>query len=133
MVAATGRGTTAYQANAQSVRGLRQAGVQAGQQLQDVFISLEGGQRTSTVLAQQLPQLAFALSDVGGKAGAVARVLAGPAGLLLIPFGIVLGNWIDRLFGLGKEKDSVRGKTIDLIDAISKGKGRDRRSHQGDR
>ena len=43
VIASTGRGTTAYRANTESVRGMRQATTQAGQQLQDIVISLGSG------------------------------------------------------------------------------------------
>jgi hypothetical protein len=97
VVASAGRGTTAYQANTQSVRAMRQATTQAGQQLQDIVISMGSGQRASTVLAQQLPQLAFAFSDVGGKVGAVARFLSGPWGVAIAIGAFALGPFIDKL------------------------------------
>src|SRR3546814_17442854 len=42
---------------------LRQASIGAGQQLQDIAISLYSGQRAGVVFAQQLPQLSFARSE----------------------------------------------------------------------
>lgn len=111
VVAQAGRGTTAYQANTQSVRAMRQATTQAGQQLQDIVISMGSGQRASTVLAQQLPQLAFAFSDVGGKVGAVARFLSGPWGVAVAVGAFALGPLIDGLFQTAKSADEVKFAT----------------------
>jgi hypothetical protein len=114
VIVASGRGTTAYQANTQSVRAMRQATVQAGQQLQDIVISMGSGQRASTVLAQQLPQLAFAFSDVGGKVGTVARFLAGPWGVAVAIGAFALGPLIDGLFKTEEASDSATKSNYDF-------------------
>lgn len=119
VIAQTGRGTTAYQANTQSVRAMRQATTQAGQQLQDIVISMGSGQRASTVLAQQLPQLAFAFSDVGGKVGAVARFLSGPWGVAVAVGAFALGPLIDGLFQTAKGADEVKFATDAMGNAQS--------------
>lgn len=118
VVSQVGRGTTAYQANTQSVRAMRQATTQAGQQLQDIVISMGSGQRASTVLAQQLPQLAFAFSDVGGKVGAVARFLSGPWGVAVALGAFALGPFIDGLFGAGDATDKLSKSNRTLIDVL---------------
>jgi uncharacterized protein (TIGR02594 family) len=118
VIQASGRGTTAYQANTQSVRAMRQATTQAGQQLQDIVISMGSGQRASTVLAQQLPQLAFAFSDVGGKVGAVARFLSGPWGVAVALGAFALGPFIDNLFTAGKESEKLKDKSLTLSEAF---------------
>ena len=119
VIGAAGRGTTAYQANTQSVRAMRQATTQAGQQLQDIVISMGSGQRASTVLAQQLPQLAFAFSDVGGKVGTVARFLAGPWGVAVAIGAFALGPLIDGLFQTAKGADEVKFATDAMGNAQS--------------
>lgn len=95
--AAQGRGTTATRINTESQRANRFAMIQAGQQLQDITISLQSGQRATTVFAQQLPQLAFAFTDVGGKVGAVAQFLAGPWGVAVFGAVTALGFLIESL------------------------------------
>lgn len=107
VVQATGRGTSAYQINTQSLRGNRQAMVQTGQQLQDITVSLASGQRASVVFAQQLPQLAFALSDVGGKVGSVARFLSGPWGAAVFAAITVVGLFSQKLFDNSAAADSA--------------------------
>lgn len=96
---------------AQELKNMRIAGVQTGQQLQDIAVGFQSGQRGATIFAQQLPQLAFALSGVGGRVGALATALSGPAGLLLIPLGAIIGTWIDKMFGLG---EASAGASSDL-------------------
>lgn len=93
----TSRGTTATRINTESQRANRFAMIQAGQQLQDITVSLQSGQRATTVFAQQLPQLAFAFTDVGGKVGQVAQFLAGPWGVAVFAGVTALGFLIERL------------------------------------
>lgn len=97
----------------------RQAYVGVGQQLHDLVISIGSGQRASTVLAQQLPQLAFAMSGVGGAAGRVATILSGPWGIALAAGAFALGPLIDGLFKTAKAADDVRFATNALGDAQS--------------
>lgn len=93
----TRRGTDAYGAVTNSLRANRVAMVQAGQQMQDMAIQFQAGTRTSTILAQQLPQLAFAFSGMGGTVGTVARILSGPWSIALVAGSALLGGFIDSL------------------------------------
>lgn len=101
-----------------SLRGNRFAIVQAGQQLQDIAIGFVSGQRGSTILAQQLPQLAYVMQDVGGKAGAIARLFAGPWGIALVFASMAAGGLVDKLLGLGKASDDAKGSTINFANAM---------------
>lgn len=114
VVAITSLGTTANGQLVNSHRALRQATVQSGQQLQDIAISLQGGQRASTVFAQQLPQLAFALSGVGGAVGRVATILSGPWGLALVGASFLAGRYIDKLFGMDEATKKAAEATFDF-------------------
>lgn len=95
-------------------RETRQGMIQVGQQMQDVAISLLGGQRAGTVLAQQLPQLAFAASNFGGKIGAVATILSGPWSLALVAGSFLLGAFIDNLLGADDAADKAGKSTYDF-------------------
>lgn len=95
-------------------RDTRQGLIQTGQQLQDVAISMIGGQRAGTVLAQQLPQLAFAMSNFGGKVGAVATVLSGPYSLALVAGSFLLGNLVDSLFRADDATKKAKSSSIDF-------------------
>lgn len=83
------------------LRAQRFALVQTGQQLQDFTVSLAGGQKLSTVLVQQLPQLAFAMTGFGGKVGKAAEALSGPLGFGLITVIALLAEFAPALFGAG--------------------------------
>lgn len=123
------QGTTAFGNVINSVGAMRTATLQAGQQLQDIGISLYSGQRAGVVFAQQLPQLAFALSGLEGSAnkthdriGRFATFLSGPWGLAV---GLAIGGafeLIGMLIKMGSESDSTKGKTLSLADAFSKSK-----------
>ncbi|BBD98051.1 hypothetical protein SAMIE_1015520 [Sphingobium amiense] len=92
----------------QLVRGsgvLRQAYIQTGQQGQDLIISLIGGQKASVVFAQQLPQLAFALSGLGMQAdgtqkgiGRIATLLSGPWGIAFAGAAFAVGLLVEKLW-----------------------------------
>ncbi len=113
-------GTTVNGALTNSFRANRQATTQAGQQLQDIVISLGSGQRASTVFAQQLPQLGFAISGASGKFGEFGRFLAGPWGVAVAVGGFALGGLVDKLFTSGDAADKTKNKTITLADAFGK-------------
>lgn len=97
----------------------RQAMIGVGQQLQDVVVGLQGGQRAATVFAQQLPQLAFQLSSVEGKVGAVARFLAGPWGTAILIAGVALGALTSAL----GDNAAKAGDALTAADALSQAQG----------
>lgn len=99
-------------------RDTRQATIQTGQQLQDVAISMIGGQRAGTVLAQQLPQLAFAMSNFGGRVGAVATLLSGPWSLALVAGSFLLGNLVDGLLNADDAASRAEKSNIDFGNSL---------------
>jgi len=106
-------------------RALRQASLQAGQQLQDVAISLYSGQQASVVFAQQLPQLAFALSGLEGSAnkthnriGQFATFLSGPWGVA-VGLGVgVLGTLVANLLDTDDAASKAEKTTYDFSKAL---------------
>lgn len=118
---AAGRFSSANDNAAKSAGALRTATLQAGQQLQDIGISLYSGQRAGVVFAQQLPQLAFALSGLEGSAnkahhriGRFATFLSGPWGLA-VGLGVgVLATLIAKLITTGDEADKTEGAMKDV-------------------
>jgi hypothetical protein len=114
----TGTQITAYTgANGRLVasqRAVTQASIGAGQQLQDIAVSLVGGQKAGIVFAQQLPQLAFALSALEGstnktqaRIGQFATFLSGPWGLA-VGLGVgVLATLTAGLFENAEATDAV--------------------------
>ncbi|MDO2038598.1 hypothetical protein Q2411_24425, partial [Escherichia coli] len=83
-----------------------------GQQLQDVAISLYSGQRAGVVFAQQLPQLAFALTGLEGSAnkthnriGQFATFLSGPWGLAVGLAVGAIGTLVASYFDADKQAE----------------------------
>lgn len=90
---------------ADSQRQVNQASIGAGQQLQDIAISLYSGQKAGVVFAQQLPQLSFALSALEGSSnktlnriGAFATFLSGPWGVAVGIAAVAAGTLIAKLY-----------------------------------
>ena len=119
-------GTTALRSVINSQGAFRVAMLQSGQQMQDIAVSLYGGQKAALVFAQQLPQLAFALSGLEGSAnktysriGQFATFMSGPWGLM-VGLGVgVLATLTAEFFSAGDEADKAAKKTLDLGQAIN--------------
>ena len=108
---------------------LRQAYIQTGQQSQDLVISLMGGQKASVVFAQQLPQLAFALSGLGMQAdgtqkgiGRIATLLSGPWGVAFAGAAFAVGLLVEKLWQqdeAGKAAEDAAKKHKAAIDSLN--------------
>lgn len=129
MVQGAQQGTTATKSVINSQRALNVAMLQSGQQLQDIGISLYSGQRAAVVFAQQLPQLAFALSSLEGSAnktqnqiGKFATFLSGPWGLAVGVAVGVLGTMIARLFDSGDAADKAKKGQETFADSLDRTK-----------
>lgn len=120
------RGTTETQNVINSTRALRVAGIQAGQQIQDMAIQFQMGTNATTILAQQVPQLAFALSGLEGntnktlsRIGQFSTFLAGPWGAAILVAGVALVPLIDKILGTGDAADEAKGKTYDFASGLN--------------
>lgn len=86
-----------------------------GPQIADIGTGLADGQSPFLILAQQAPQVADALADTEGKAGALARFFAGPWGAALLAAGSILGVFVGNLLEGGdaakKQKDQLQKLT----------------------
>jgi hypothetical protein len=119
------RGTNEAQNVINSMRSVRVAGIQAGQQIQDMAIQFQMGTNATTVFAQQVPQLAFALSGLEGnanktlsKVGQFSTFLAGPWGAAILIAGVALVPLIDKILGTGDAADEAKGKTYDFSNGL---------------
>lgn len=118
-------GTTAFRSVINSSGAVRVALLQSGQQMQDFAIQVYSGQSATVAMAQQLPQLAFALSGLEGNTnktydqiGRFATFLSGPWGLA-VGLGVgVLGTLAVELLGAGNEAEKATGKTYDFSRSI---------------
>lgn len=86
-----------------------------GRQVADIGAQASGGQNPALIFAQQAPQIADALADVGGAAGRVASFFAGPWGAAILAAGSILGTvLIPRLLEGGDAADTMSKAQIDL-------------------
>lgn len=82
-----------------------------GRQISDVGSQLATGTNPLTILAQQAPQVADAITDMGGRAAKFAAFLSGPWGAALLAAGSVLALIATRG---GEASDSLD----DLVDKL---------------
>lgn len=109
-----------------SQRAVNQASIGAGQQLQDIAISLYGGQKAGVVFAQQLPQMAFALSALEGSTNKTAASVGKFATFLSGPWGLAVGLAVGALATLVAslfETDEVAKKATQASDGLSEAQG----------
>lgn len=115
----------AFRRAGDSTGALRMASIGAGQQLQDMTVQLQGGTAATTVFAQQVPQLAFALIGLEGSTnkavagvGKFAAFLSGPWGVAIniavIALGAIIGGMDDAGNAADKNKKKVDGLTASL-------------------
>lgn len=100
---------------ATSQRAVNQASIGAGQQLQDIAISLYSGQKAGVVFAQQLPQLSFALSALEGstnktlnRIGTFATFLSGPWGVAVGIAAVAAGTLIAKMYEGEKAMEAMQ-------------------------
>lgn len=99
-----------------------------GRQIADVGASLAGGQSPFLVLAQQAPQAADALVDVGKKSGAMgvavraATFFASPLGAALLAVGTIAGVMGSKLLFAEDGADKLKDATLTLTDALKANK-----------
>lgn len=84
-------------AQAKQLRNARQGTQQLGMQINDFATSVSTGASVSQAFNQQLGQLGYAMSMMGGTAGKVGAFLAGPWGAAITLAVVALGPFIDKL------------------------------------
>jgi hypothetical protein len=90
-----------------------------GRQFADVGAQASSGQNPALIFAQQAPQIADALADVGGTAGRVASFFAGPWGAAILAAGSILGTTlIPRLLEGGDAADTMSKAQADLANFV---------------
>jgi hypothetical protein len=108
--------------------GMMRAGMQnLGFQLQDIAVQFASGQRAGTIFAQQLPQVAGAMTMMAQATGATTGVIGGLAKFMSGPWGIavavgaaVLSPLIAKLFDTKDAAEAAQGGLYGLIDAQRK-------------
>lgn len=85
-----------------------------GQQFGDLGLSIAGGISPARAFGQQAGQMGYALSEMGGKAGAVGAFLVGPWGIALTVGIAVLAPFIEQLFKTGDAADQAKDALADF-------------------
>lgn len=107
--------------------GQMRAGFQnLGFQLQDVSVQFASGQRAATIFAQQLPQVAGALTQIAQASGNTSGVLGRFATFMSGPWGVAVGiaaavmpPLIAKLLETGNAADTAKDKVYGLQQALA--------------
>lgn len=87
------RYNNALDAQSKALRQSRQGTQQLGMQINDFATSVSTGASPIQAFNQQIGQVGFALSQMGGRLGAVGRFLAGPWGAAILVGTMLLGQF----------------------------------------
>lgn len=101
-------------AQAKALRNHRQGTQQAGMQINDFVTSISTGASPIQAFNQQIGQIGYAMSMMGGKLGAVGSFLAGPWSVVVIGAAMVLGPLIEGLLNTGAAAEEAKKKAADL-------------------
>ena len=111
-----GKFTNALDAQSKAVRNARQGTQQLGMQINDFATSVSTGASPVQAFNQQIGQVGYAMSMMGGKMGAVGSFLAGPWSILVMGAAMVLIPLITNMIDLGKSAEDVAesSKKVDI-------------------
>lgn len=87
-----------------------------GRQIADVGTQLNSGQSPFLIIAQQAPQVADALADMGGRGARVAQFFAGPWGAALLAAGSALGLLLEQVMRTGEGVDALVRKLQEVAE-----------------
>ena len=90
------RYNNAIDAQSKALRNARQGTQQLGMQINDFATSVSTGASPIQAFNQQIGQVGFAMSMMGGRLGGVGRLLAGPWGAALTIGTMLLGQFIGK-------------------------------------
>jgi hypothetical protein len=109
------RYNNALDAQAKELRNARQGTQQLGMQMNDLATSFSTGASLSQALNQQLGQVGFALSMMGGRLGAVGTFLAGPWGAAITIGIMALSPFINKLGEMIFQTEKAESALTNLI------------------
>lgn len=115
------RYNNAMDAQSRQLRQARQGTQQLGMQINDFATSVSSGSSVTQALTQQLGQVGYAMSMMGGAAGKIGSFLAGPWGAAVLIGAMALGPIIDKLFQSGEAAEEAAQKHYKYLDAVSAG------------
>lgn len=104
------RYNNALDAQSKALRQNRQGTQQLGMQINDFATSVSTGASPLQAFNQQIGQVGFAMSQMGGIAGKVGGFLAGPWGAAVVIGTMILAPFIDGLFNTGAAAEKASEK-----------------------
>ena len=111
------RYNNALDAQSKALRQARQGTQQLGMQINDFATSVSTGASPVQAFNQQIGQVGFALSQMGGKLGIVGGFLAGPWGAALVIATMVLAPFIEKMFGASEAAKELQESEIKVRDS----------------
>lgn len=125
------RYNNALDAQSKQLRNARQGTQQLGMQINDFATSVSTGASISQAFSQQIGQVGYAMSMMGGAAGKVGNFLAGPWGALITIGAMALSPLITKLWetvagaqaaegalaALGKRRQAEQQRRFELPNA----------------
>jgi hypothetical protein len=108
------RYNSALDAQSKALRQARQGTQQLGMQINDFATSVSTGASPIQAFNQQIGQVGFAMSQMGGIAGTVGGFLAGPFGAAVVIGTMVLAPFIESLFDTGAAAEEAKKKAENL-------------------
>jgi hypothetical protein len=99
--------TNVLDAQSKALRNQRQGMQQVGMQINDFATSVSTGASITQAFNQQIGQLGYAMSMMGGTAGRVGTFLAGPWGAAVTVAVMVLGQLAEGFFNSGQSAEKA--------------------------
>jgi hypothetical protein len=115
------RYNNALDAQSKELRNARQGTQQLGMQFNDFATSVATGASVSQAFSQQIGQVGYAMSMMGGTAGRIGNFLAGPWGAAVMIGAIALQPIIDKLFQSEAAAKKAADAHYKYLDAVAAG------------
>ena len=109
------RYNNAMDAQSRQLRQNRQGTQQLGMQINDFATSVSSGSSVTQAFTQQLGQVGFAMSQMGGTAGKIGNFLAGPWGALVLVGAMALSPLIQKLYETVVSANKAEGALAGLM------------------
>ena len=106
-------------AQSKALRNQRQGAQQLGMQFNDLATSISTGASPVQAFNQQLGQMGYAMSMMGGTAGKVGAFLAGPWGAAITLAAMALAPMIEKLFDVSEEMKKAEKAAQNLDTAVA--------------
>lgn len=109
------RYNNAMDAQSRQLRQNRQGTQQLGMQINDFATSVSSGSSVTQAFTQQLGQVGYAMSQMGGAAGKFGNFLAGPWGALVLVGAMALTPLIEKLYQTMVSANKAEGALAGLM------------------